>query len=243
MSSAAQCTKNAITLRGSATIIANYLSEFGANLDSILTAIITHIHKYMRLFTSSDYNCPTEYGINSILFQRGIYPPEDFQSHQQYGLTILMSKDEKIVQFLENVLCQAEEWMSKNALDKISLIVTNVHTKETLECWDFKVQTELEDVTENTDPNAPVTSNKQIKRIQQEIGSVMRQISATVSYLPLLDCICSFDVLIHTLKDCAVPDKWNEAEAVFIQNSQAVQLRSFSTGLHKVDTVVNFKMN
>lgn len=231
MSSAAQCTKNAITLRGSATIIANYLSKFPA------------IYVYPLTINSFYFVLVSEYGINSILFQRGIYPPEDFQSHQQYGLTILMSKDEKIVQFLENVLRQAEDWMSKNALDKISLIITNVHTKETLECWDFKVQTELEDATENTDPNAPVTSNKEVKRIQQEIGSVMRQISATVSYLPLLDCICSFDILIHTLKDCDVPDKWNEAEAVFIQNSQAVQLRSFSTGLHKVDTVVNYKMN
>lgn len=154
-----------------------------------------------------------------------------------------MSKDEKICTFLENVLRQAEEWMSMNMLDRISLIVTNVHSKETLECWDFKVQPEVEEAAENTDPNAPAASTKDMKRIQQEIGSVMRQISATVSYLPLLDCICSFDILIHTLKECDVPEKWNETEAVFIQNAQAVQLRSFTTGLHKVDTVVNYKMN
>lgn len=86
---------------------------------------------------------------------------------------------------------------------------------------------------ENIDPNNP-TSNKELKRIQQEIGSVMRQISATVSYLPLLDCICSFDILIHTIKDCELPEKWNETDAVSIQNSQTVKLRSFSTGLHQV---------
>lgn len=133
------------------------------------------------------------------------------------------------------------DWLSRNELDKVSMVITNAHTKEVLECWDFNVQCEPVN-GENVDPNNS-TSNKDLKRIQQEIGSVMRQISATVSYLPLLDCICSFDVLIHTVKDCEVPEKWNETNAVTIQNSQTVKLRSFSTGLHQVDTVVNYKLN
>lgn len=122
------------------------------------------------------------------------------------------------------------------------MVITNAHSKEVLECWDFKVQCEPSTDGENVDPNNP-TSNKELKRIQQEIGSVMRQISATVSYLPLLDCICSFDILIHTVKDCEVPEKWNETGAVTIQNPQTVKLRSFSTGLHQMDTVVNYKLN
>lgn len=129
--------------------------------------------------------------------------------------------------------------MSKNELDKVSLVITNAHSKEVLECWEFQVQTEK---NENSDPNNP-TANKELKRIQQEIGSVMRQISATVSYLPLLDCICSFDILIHTIKDCELPEKWNETNDVSIQNPQQVKLRSFSTGLHQVDTVVNYKLS
>lgn len=134
------------------------------------------------------------------------------------------------------------EWLSKNELDKVSLVITNAHSKEVLECWEFQVQSEEANAQENTDPNNPI-SNKELKRIQQEIGSVMRQISATVSYLPLLDCICSFDILIHTIKDCQLPEKWNETNEVTIQNSQTVKLRSFSTGLHQVDTVVNYKLS
>lgn len=139
-----------------------------------------------------------------------------------------------------NVFIVVVEWLSRNELEKISLIITNVHTKEVLECWDFKLQNEPAEGPE-IDPNNP-TSSKELKRIQLEISSVMRQISATVSYLPLIDCICSFDILIHTLKDCEVPDKWNETAPVTIQNAQTVQLKSFSTGLHKVDTIVNYKM-
>lgn len=58
--------------------------------------------KFTLHFTSIDY------GINSILFQRGIYPAETFENHQQYGLTILMSTDTKIKEFLKTVLKQTE---------------------------------------------------------------------------------------------------------------------------------------
>lgn len=126
-------------------------------------------------------------------------------------------------------------------INKISMVITNAHTKEVLECWDFKMNAELGDG--ETGDASKLTSSKELKRIQNEIRDVMRQISATVTYLPLLDCICTFDVMIHTLQTCDIPESWDETGPAFIQNAQAVQLRSFSTGLHKVDTIVNYKMS
>lgn len=149
-----------------------------------------------------------------------------------------MSKDEKIKEFLNNVLGQAEKWLAENKVEKFSMIISNVHTKEVLERWDFKVDTEID---QNIDPNNP-TSSKDIKKIQNEIRAVMLQIAATVSYLPLIDCLCSFDLHLHTLKDCPIPDNWNETENATIVNSQVVKLKSFSTGLQKIDTVVSYKM-
>lgn len=149
-----------------------------------------------------------------------------------------MSKDEKIKEFLNNVLGQAEQWLAENKVEKFSMIISNVHTKEVLERWDFKVDTEID---QNIDPNNP-TSSKDIKKIQNEIRAVMLQIAATVSYLPLIDCLCSFDLHLHTLKDCPIPDNWNETENATIVNSQVVKLKSFSTGLQKIDTVVSYKM-
>lgn len=95
---------------------------------------------------------------------------------------------------------------------------------------------------DKSDPKQPV-SKKELSRIQAEIRDVMRQISATVSFLPLLDNICSFDILVHTLEGCEVPENFNETAEVQIQNAQAVELKSFSTGLHKMQTIVNYKMN
>lgn len=67
------------------------------------------------------------------------------------------------------------------------------------------------------------------------------RISGTVSFLPLLDCLCSFDILTYTVPDCGIPKEWDETQPVFIANSQEVQLRSFSTSLHKMDTIVSYK--
>lgn len=120
------------------------------------------------------------------------------------------------------------------------MVITNVATRECLECWDFKV--DAEPSSENADPNAEKTSTKELKKIQSEIGAVMRQIAATISYLPLLEAQCSFDLHIHTLKSTEVPDNWSETAGVKIHNSQVIQLKSFSTGVQKVDTVVSYKM-
>ena len=48
------------------------------------------------------------YGINSILYQRGIYPAESFTRKQEYGLTLLVSTDDKVNKFLDSVLSQIE---------------------------------------------------------------------------------------------------------------------------------------
>lgn len=145
---------------------------------------------------------------------------------------------------LNLILPSLPEWLSQNRVEKFSMIISNVQTSEVLECWDFKIEAEPSD--QNDDPNqldpTSRTSSKELKKIQSEIGAVMRQIAATVSYLPLLENLCSFDLLIHTLKETDIPDNWNETENVSIKNSQVVQLKSFSTGLQNVETTVSYKM-
>lgn len=60
-----------------------------------------------NIFKNPGYNHYfADFGINSILFQRGLYPPENFQGIENYGLTILMSTDNKIKEFLSKTLSQ-----------------------------------------------------------------------------------------------------------------------------------------
>ena len=86
-------------------------------------------------------------------------------------------------------------------MHKLVLVLASVETKETLERWEFNVEYEKENDKENTDGgNYRDKTDKDEKKIKQEIRDVIRQITASVTFLPLLDCKCSFDVLIYTNK-------------------------------------------
>ena len=47
-----------------------------------------------------------DYGINSILYQRGIYPDEKFIRKEQYGLKVLVTDDDSVNEYLKHVLDQ-----------------------------------------------------------------------------------------------------------------------------------------
>ena len=46
------------------------------------------------------------FGINSILYQRGLYPSETFTRVQKYGLTLLVTTDPELIEYLNNVVDQ-----------------------------------------------------------------------------------------------------------------------------------------
>lgn len=56
---------------------------------------------FMALFLSL-----SAFGINSILYQRGIYPSETFTRVQKYGLTLLVTTDPELIKYLNNVVEQ-----------------------------------------------------------------------------------------------------------------------------------------
>ena len=124
------------------------------------------------------------------------------------------------------------------------MVLASVETKETLERWEFNVEYEADgDDKENLSSNKNYRdkTDKDEKKIKQEIREVIRQITASVTFLPLLDCICPFDVLIHTHKDLDMPIEWGESKACLITNPEHVQLWSFSTNIHRVVTAVSYK--
>merc|ERR1711957_567972 len=97
---------------------------------------------------------------------------------------------------------------------------------ETLQRWVFDVQI---DPTAMSSAKLP-ESQAELTKCQQEIGALLRQITSTVSFLPLLDTPCKFDVLIYTDKMAEVPQTWGETQPKYITGEcEEVKLRSFST--------------
>jgi mitotic spindle assembly checkpoint protein MAD2 len=107
--------------------------------------------------------------VNSILFQRGIYPPESFTKVKKYGLGLLVTTDTALRDYIKNVVEQMSSmqrarppslaryshmlpgWLMGGAVQQLVMVVTNVENKEVLERWCFKLDTHvLRDVTNQT---------------------------------------------------------------------------------------------
>ncbi|KYO47423.1 mitotic spindle assembly checkpoint protein MAD2A [Alligator mississippiensis] len=175
------------------------------------------------------------YGINSILYQRGIYPPETFTRAQQYGLTLLVTSDPELQRYLGSVVDQLKDWLYKCSVQRLVVVISSIESNEVLERWQFDIE------CDKTAKDESAPREKSQKAIQDEIRSVIRQITATVTFLPLLETSCAFDLLIYTDKDLVVPEKWEESGPQFIANSEEVRLRSFTTTIHKVNSMVAYK--
>lgn len=189
--------------------------------------------------------------INSILYQRGIYQPETFKREAKYGLTVLSTTDDGLLKYLAQVMAQVESWLLSGDVQRLVVVVSGVDSGDTLERWQFNVALEDDNQggEENRKPNINSTAtknkntknNKSIKEIHGEIQAIIRQITASVTFLPLLNEPCSFDLLVYTKKDAAVPTKWEDSDPCYIMNSQEVKLRSFTTSVHKVDSMVAYR--
>jgi len=199
------------------------------------------------------------FAINSILYQRGIYQPETFKRESKYGLTVLTTTDDGLLKYLAQVMAQVESWLLNGDVQRLVVVVSGVDSGETLERWQFNVALDAEDDNnngeENKRPNTNTTASKNnhptknknnntkktMKEIHGEIQAIIRQITASVTFLPLLNEPCSFDLLVYTKKEAAVPTKWEDSDPCYIMNSQEVKLRSFTTSVHKVDSMVAYR--
>lgn len=48
------------------------------------------------------------YAVSSILFQRGIYPPDMFSQEQKYGMILLVPNDEDLNNYLNPIFSQVQ---------------------------------------------------------------------------------------------------------------------------------------
>jgi mitotic spindle assembly checkpoint protein MAD2 len=95
----------------------------------------------------------------------------------------------------------------------------------------------------SSDHSAP-PKEKTETEIHAEIQAIIRQITASVTFLPMLEGRCTFNVLVYADADAKVPDEeWGDSDAKEVKNAENVKLRSFSTMNHKIDTMVSYRLD
>ncbi|KAH6877253.1 DNA-binding protein [Thelonectria olida] len=200
-----------------------------------------------------------QYSIHTILFQRGVYPAEDFTAVKKYGLNMLVSADDQVKAYIKKIMSQLDKWMVGGKISKLVIVITDKDTGEHIERWQFDVQifqptksskksksSKSADQENSSAPAGngapPPATDKTEAEIQAEIAAIFRQITASVTFLPQLNGDCTFNVLVYADADSEVPVEWGDSDAKEIENGEKVQLRGFSTANHRVDTLVSYRL-
>ncbi|KAJ3178460.1 Mitotic spindle checkpoint component mad2 [Geranomyces variabilis] len=178
----------------------------------------------------------------------------NFHMEKKYGLNLLVTSHEGVQAYLSTILSQLDKWIVAKKISTLVLVISSKNTREVLERWSFDVQLENSSVTNEKEPTTtaakptsslpspPPAPSRTEKQTTQEIAAVMRQITASVTFLPMLDEPCTFNVLAYTEKDAVVPAEWIDSDPRLIErNAEQVKLRSFSTSVHRVDGLVAYK--
>ncbi|KAI0554649.1 mitotic spindle checkpoint component mad2 [Xylaria curta] len=207
-----------------------------------------------------------QYSIHTILFQRGVYPAEDFTAVKKYGLNMLVSADDQVKAYIKKIMSQLDRWMQHGKISKLVIVITDKDTGEHIERWQFDVQIlaskpkkssksssaaagqENSSSSNGNGASAAGTTaladpSKTEAEIQAEIAALFRQITASVTFLPQLSGDCTFNVLVYADADSEVPVEWGDSDAKEIVNGERVQLRGFSTSNHRVETLVSYRLD
>lgn len=176
------------------------------------------------------------YGINSILYQRGIYPADSFIQKEKYGLPVLVTSQPDLKKYLDVILNQMKLFLQTKNVHKVVIVVFKSDTNEPVERWQFDVDLDSTPAKEEDQDERKV-----LIEIQNGIKGVIRQITASVTFLPNLEGKHTFDILLYTDKDVELPNsEWSDTTAKLINNGEHVQLKGFTTHVHKVEPIVSY---
>ena len=201
-----------------------------------------------------------EYSINTILYQRGVYAAEDFKVVKKYGLNMLVTIDDDVRRYVRRIMQQLHRWMGAGKVNKLVVCIVAKETAEVVERWQFDVDVlppsshqpgaSADPVGEAADKSSGSGGSGQQLRdeaeVQKEIQSLIRQITASVTFLPELRGRVTFNVLVYTDLSGSdpAPENWIDSDARDVKgDAERVQLRTFSTGAHRVGVQVAYSMD
>ena len=121
--------------------------------------------------------------------------------------------------YLVNVLQQINDWLMEKKLQKLVMVISAVGSKEVLERWVFDIEADASVDAKSEGKEKPE------KEINQEISAIIRQITASVTFLPLLEEACTFDLLVYTNTDSSTPEAgcWVSHATTFSSPFNSVQ--------------------
>lgn len=78
----------------------------------------------------------------SILYQRGVYPSEAFKTIRRYGTQVVAAETPLLARYLKDITSHLESWLMSGQLQQLTLVIVHKVTKEVLERWAFRIETD-----------------------------------------------------------------------------------------------------
>ncbi|KAJ6525740.1 spindle assembly checkpoint protein [Mycena capillaripes] len=179
-----------------------------------------------------------KYAVNTILFQREVYPSDDFHMVKKYGQVVLVTQDLALENYLEKILSQVQKWILTGSVTQLVLVILAKDTRTTLERWVFDVKL-VEPPADSKE-----SGGKPEAEIQSEIRAILKQIVSMVTFLPVMQEDKVFNILAYTSDSADVPaGEWVDTDPLAIEasKSQQVKMRSFSTDVHRIEAMVAYR--
>ncbi|CEP11869.1 hypothetical protein [Parasitella parasitica] len=164
---------------------------------------------------------------------------------ERFGMKVLTSANPELSTYVNTIVQQLQEWLKTNTISKLVIVIKSKDTLKVLERWIFNIEVNGENGLPMAENIPPDEANVIQQNTKKQIQSILRQITASVSYLPELEVDdCTFNVLVYANKDVVVPVTWGDSGPNLIEGGgEHVRLKSFNTLVHKVDSFVAYKMD
>lgn len=160
---------------------------------------------------------------------------------------MLATTDDDLADYLDRAMQQLKKWLEQGKVRRLVVAIVEKESQETVERWQFDIEVMNEGLTESQVPKEgdqiPKSLQKTDAQVKAEIAAIIKQITASCTFLPVLEEPCAFQILAYTDRDVEVPMEWSDSNARLIAEGKAeqVKLRSFSTHVHRVDAMVAYK--
>lgn len=186
-----------------------------------------------------------EFCVHTILFQRGIYPCDEFKRVHKYGLPMVVSIDPEVNDYLEKLMKPIHKWIYSGKITRLVLVIIKKENKEIVEKWEFNL---VVDKHQEEVGNSPVDDSNQLKIIQRTIQSVIKQITASITFLPLLDGDYTFNVLVYANPNCKITEDWGYFDqldnlVMDKEGVESVMFKSIETSNHLLGTSVTYRVD
>ncbi|KHJ45831.1 HORMA domain protein, partial [Trichuris suis] len=132
------------------------------------------------------------FAINTIVYQRQVYPADVFTRVVRFGLPLMVNTSESFKNFLNRVVDAFQERVASKQIQKISLVICSIPSGAVVERWDFVV--------------SRANYAKLRGNCEKQVQRVFHSISAVACFLKPLPPLCECDVELYIPTGSSVPD-------------------------------------